>query len=208
MRRHRLPVDRRVLVGRRRCSRRPTEAMNDVMLILARRSRLPLNIRCSKRCAKPVRPGCSFFEPTWYQSCTWTIGVEWSSCRTTQSPFGEPLGGVQQLGRALGRGERARRVREREEHAPPGPGPRVGRLSGSLDRLWHGAAHGRSVSARAGWDEPPDWRGQSSVTRSRAGLHRRQACLERLDRLAQLGQAGEHHRGLAPGAVVDGRDSP
>ena len=24
---------------------------------------------CSKRCAKPVRPGRSFFEPTWYQSC-------------------------------------------------------------------------------------------------------------------------------------------
>ena len=24
----------------------------------------PLNIRCSNRCAKPVRPGFSFFEPT------------------------------------------------------------------------------------------------------------------------------------------------
>ena len=24
----------------------------------------PLNIRCSKRCAKPVRPGRSFFDPT------------------------------------------------------------------------------------------------------------------------------------------------
>jgi hypothetical protein len=36
----------------------------------------PLNIMCSKRCAKPVRPGFSFFEPTWYHSDTCTIGVE------------------------------------------------------------------------------------------------------------------------------------
>src|SRR2546423_3506346 len=43
---------------------------------------------CSKRCAKPVRPGVSFFEPTWYQTLTPTMGVEWSSWKMTRSPFG------------------------------------------------------------------------------------------------------------------------
>ena len=36
----------------------------------------PLNIMCSNRCAKPVRPGFSFLEPTWYQTDRCTIGVE------------------------------------------------------------------------------------------------------------------------------------
>src|SRR5262249_15633315 len=48
----------------------------------------PLNIRCSNRCAKPVRPGFSFFDPTWYVRLTCTIGVEWSSDSTTVRPFG------------------------------------------------------------------------------------------------------------------------
>ena len=43
---------------------------------------------CSNRWAKPVRPGRSFFEPTWYQTFTATIGVEWSSCRITCRPLG------------------------------------------------------------------------------------------------------------------------
>ena len=42
---------------------------------------------CSNRCAKPVRPARSFFEPTWYQSSACTIGVEWSSRNTTCRPF-------------------------------------------------------------------------------------------------------------------------
>ena len=29
-----------------------------------------MNIRCSNRCAKPVRPGFSRAEPTWYQTFT------------------------------------------------------------------------------------------------------------------------------------------
>ena len=29
-----------------------------------------MNIRCSNRCAKPVRPGCSRAEPTWYHMLT------------------------------------------------------------------------------------------------------------------------------------------
>ena len=40
------------------------------------RSSTPLNIMCSNRCANPVRPGFSSFEPTWYHSSTCTIGVE------------------------------------------------------------------------------------------------------------------------------------
>jgi hypothetical protein len=47
----------------------------------------PLNIMCSNRCAKPVRPGFSFFDPTWYHSSACTIGTEWSSSRTTFSPL-------------------------------------------------------------------------------------------------------------------------
>ena len=43
---------------------------------------------CSKRCAKPVRPGASRPVPTWYQTYTATSGSEWSSCTTTLSPLG------------------------------------------------------------------------------------------------------------------------
>src|SRR5262245_56673743 len=48
----------------------------------------PWNIMCSKRCAKPVRPGRSFLEPTWYQRLTWTIGSFRSTCRMTCRPLG------------------------------------------------------------------------------------------------------------------------
>src|SRR5262249_2115086 len=47
----------------------------------------PSNISCSKRCAKPVRPGFSFLEPTWNHSLTWTIGSLRSTCRMTWSPL-------------------------------------------------------------------------------------------------------------------------
>ena len=43
---------------------------------------------CSKKWAKPVRPGRSFFEPTWYHIWRCTIGVEWSSRKTTVMPLG------------------------------------------------------------------------------------------------------------------------
>ena len=43
---------------------------------------------CSKRCANPVRPGFSFFEPTWNHWFTWTIGSFRSTWRMTCSPFG------------------------------------------------------------------------------------------------------------------------
>src|SRR5437667_6724953 len=42
---------------------------------------------CSKRCAKPVRPGNSFAGPTWYHRLTATSGSRWSSERMTSRPF-------------------------------------------------------------------------------------------------------------------------
>src|ERR1017187_1822808 len=44
-------------------------------------------MRCSNRCANPVLPGRSFFEPTWYQTLTATMGALWSSGTTSVSPF-------------------------------------------------------------------------------------------------------------------------
>src|SRR5450631_111984 len=46
-----------------------------------------MNIRGSKRCAKPVRPGTSSFEPTWYQRSTATSGLDRSVWRITRSPL-------------------------------------------------------------------------------------------------------------------------
>src|SRR4051812_44587837 len=46
-----------------------------------------MNIRCSNRCANPVRPGDSSLEPTWYHRSTATSGLERSTCRITVRPF-------------------------------------------------------------------------------------------------------------------------
>src|SRR5580692_9105619 len=46
-----------------------------------------MNIRCSNRWAKPVRPGTSSFEPTWYQRSTATSGLDRSVWRITRSPL-------------------------------------------------------------------------------------------------------------------------
>ena len=48
---------------------------------------LPPNIKCSNRCANPVLPGFSFFEPTWYHTLMATIGALWSSCTMTVRPL-------------------------------------------------------------------------------------------------------------------------
>jgi hypothetical protein len=61
----------------------PSSADRNVLSKLA----LPENIRCSNRCAKPVLPGFSFFEPTWYHVLTATTGALWSSCTSTVRPF-------------------------------------------------------------------------------------------------------------------------
>ena len=49
----------------------------------------PLNIRCSNRCAKPVRPAGSSLEPTWYQMLTATIGALRSVCTITRRPLAQ-----------------------------------------------------------------------------------------------------------------------
>src|SRR6516162_8441716 len=46
-----------------------------------------MNIRCSNRCANPVRPGTSSFDPTWYHKSTATRGLDRSTCRMTVRPF-------------------------------------------------------------------------------------------------------------------------
>jgi hypothetical protein len=45
------------------------------------------DIRCSNRCANPLRPGVWFAAPTWYQTLTDTCGSRRSSLRMTVSPF-------------------------------------------------------------------------------------------------------------------------
>ena len=48
----------------------------------------PWNIRCSNRCAKPLRPAGSSLLPTWYQMFTATIGALRSVCTITRRPLG------------------------------------------------------------------------------------------------------------------------
>src|SRR5687767_12560105 len=50
--------------------------------------RLPWNMKCSNRCAKPVRPGVSWREPTTYQMLIATTGARWSGATITRSPLG------------------------------------------------------------------------------------------------------------------------
>src|SRR5512137_1515906 len=68
---------------------------------------LPLNIRCSKRWANPVFPGRSFFDPTWYQTFTATMGALGSSCTMRTRPLGSTkrwkgIFGVSMLGAESG----------------------------------------------------------------------------------------------------------
>src|SRR5687768_10951277 len=65
-----------------------------------------MNIRCSKRCAKPVRPSFSSPEPTWYQTFVVTTGTEWSSWMMTVRPLGRvsTVAGAGRGGRCAGRG--------------------------------------------------------------------------------------------------------
>jgi hypothetical protein len=49
--------------------------------------RVPMNIRCSNKCAKPVRPARSMREPTPYDTFIAICGTEWSSLKMTTIPF-------------------------------------------------------------------------------------------------------------------------
>ena len=62
LRRQRLPEHRLVFGGEGVAA--ATDAGNDRGVRLGLDVLEPLNIMCSKRCAKPVRPARSFFEPT------------------------------------------------------------------------------------------------------------------------------------------------
>ena len=63
-------------------------------------------MKCSNRCAKPVRPGCSWREPTMYQMLMATTGARWSGATMTRRPLSRrALGEVdvrQVCGRRLG----------------------------------------------------------------------------------------------------------
>src|SRR5258707_8802055 len=48
---------------------------------------VPLNIRCSRKCARPDLPGVSSAEPTLYQIIWVTTGVRRSGITTTCRPF-------------------------------------------------------------------------------------------------------------------------
>ena len=62
----------------------------------------PRNIMCSKRCAKPVRPFFSSFEPTRYQTCTLTTGRDVSGASTTCRPFSSVCDSIVRLGGVTG----------------------------------------------------------------------------------------------------------
>src|SRR5439155_27321853 len=47
----------------------------------------PLNIMCSNKCAKPVRPARSSADPTLYVTATLNVGAEGSSAMRTRNPF-------------------------------------------------------------------------------------------------------------------------
>ena len=106
---------------------------------------------CSKRCAKPVRPGFSFFEPTWYHWFTWTIG----SFRSTWRMTWRPLGSVYFSNSIFGTAERTRPARRPGRRRPPrtgrtepkGRGPRAcadSRFSSSSPRRRSSTLAGRT----------------------------------------------------------------
>ena len=71
---------------------------------------------CSNRCAKPVRPGFSFFEPTWNHWFTWTIGSLRSTCRITCRPLGSVYFSNSIFGMADAAGACAWPARRRRQH--------------------------------------------------------------------------------------------
>src|SRR5687767_9302419 len=71
--------------------------------------REPWNMKCSNRCAKPVRPAVSWRDPTTYQRLTATTGARWSGATITR----RPLGSVRWLNWMVGRSGTARIVAPR-----------------------------------------------------------------------------------------------
>src|SRR5512143_425209 len=48
---------------------------------------VPLNMRCSRKCAKPDLPGVSSAAPTLYQIICVTTGARWSGMTTSSKPL-------------------------------------------------------------------------------------------------------------------------
>src|ERR1041385_6988048 len=48
---------------------------------------VPLNIRCSRKCARPDLPGVSSAAPTLYQIMCVTTGARWSGITTSSNPL-------------------------------------------------------------------------------------------------------------------------
>ena len=91
----------------------------------------PWNIRCSNRCAKPVRPAGSSLQPTWYQRLTATIGALRSVCTITRRPLGRVNCSYGMSTRGLGRGQRRRRREgEAADRGRRGPGQARRRAGG------------------------------------------------------------------------------
>src|SRR5215213_450773 len=63
----------------------------------------PWNITCSNRCAKPVLPLTSCFEPTLYQMFTAATGARWSSEMISRRPLGRRVCVKSTLGTGTGR---------------------------------------------------------------------------------------------------------
>ena len=79
-----------------------------------------MNIRCSNRCANPVRFGSSRAEPTWYHMLTLTIGTRVILVEDHAQPVRQRELRVRQLdfrwsGRRLRRGRRGEREKQKRE---------------------------------------------------------------------------------------------
>src|SRR5262245_3925368 len=118
--------------------------------------REPWNMTCSKRCAKPVLPGTSCFDPTSYQRLTATTGARWSSATTTRRPLsrcwslkttsGTEVGtrGTSGLG-----GKRPRIVVDDRTASPPRPVRASSKVDGYTPAMTRHSSRRRSAAVAA-----------------------------------------------------------
>src|SRR4051812_46362367 len=113
-------------------------------------------------CAKPVRPGTSFLDPTWYHTATATVGVDRSGARMTLSPLGRVYVScamrMTSAGRPCGRcaggeaaepiGKRVRLVRDANDIGGAPLRPLCGEGRSDHERARHGGA-GKEESNRS-----------------------------------------------------------
>src|ERR1700690_476972 len=123
--------------------------------------REPWNITCSKRWAKPVLPGTSFFEPTAYQMLTATTGARWSSAMTRRRPLGR---------RSSVSGTEGLTMARRVPQAVPTPTAPGGLAAGRQRQ-----PAGDPVAERADFRQAPGHRRIERLGRGDRGLDRGQA---------------------------------